>query len=276
VYAPLPYKNAMKMLVLLNGKDYTPQKWVPREIATYSTLYFDVLNAFDNFGPLFDELYGSGDSGEWADVLRQEKDDPNGPRIDLREELFKKLGQRVSMLTDYELPITTTSERLLFAIESTDDVAVAKALQKWFGNDPTAKRREIDGHVIWEIVENEGPEMETPEVSLGDVPDLVPQAKRKKTNQQNIMPHAAATVFDGNLFIASHLDFLLKVLNSNDPLVKDVDYQLVNETINQLIPQDKCARIFSSTGQRDHQSIDSAGQVRENFFADRRGISHHL
>ena len=189
VYAPLPYKNAMKMLVLLNGKDYTPQKWVPREIATYSTLYFDVLNAFDNFGPLFDELYGAGESGEWADVLKAEKEDPNGPQIDLREELFKKLGQRVSMLTDYELPITTASERLLFAIESTDDKAVAKALQKWFGNDPTAKRREIDGHVIWEIVENEGPEMDGPEVSLGDVPDLAPQAKRKKTNQQTA--HAA-------------------------------------------------------------------------------------
>ncbi|MGD0654612.1 MAG: hypothetical protein ABSA16_09730 [Thermoguttaceae bacterium] len=271
VYAPLPYKNAMKMLVLLNGKDYTPQKWVPREIATYSTLYFDVLNAFDNFGPLFDELYGSGDSGEWADVLRQEKDDPNGPRIDLREELFKKLGQRVSMLTDYELPITTTSERLLFAIESTDDVAVAKALQKWFGNDPTAKRREIDGHVIWEIVENEGPEMETPEVSLGDVPDLVPQAKRKKTNQQNIMPHAAATVFDGNLFIASHLDFLLKVLRSNDPLVKDVDYQLVCETINQMIPQDKCARIFSRTDEEYRTTYEMIKQNKmpesESMFA---------
>ena len=66
VYAPLPYKNAMKMLVLLNGKDYTPQKWVPREIATYSTLYFDILNAFDNFGPLFDELFGEGESGTWA------------------------------------------------------------------------------------------------------------------------------------------------------------------------------------------------------------------
>jgi hypothetical protein len=270
VYAPLPYKNAMKMLVLLNGKDYTPQKWVPREIATYTTLYFDLLNAFDNFGPLFDELYGAG-PGDWEDVLRGEKDDETGPKIDLREELFKKLGQRVSMLTDYELPITTASERLLFAIESTDDQAVAKALQKWFGNDPTVKRREFKGHAIWEIVENEGPEMEAPEVSLGDVPDLVPQAKRKKANQQNYMPHAAYTVVDGNLFIASHLDFLLKVLNSNDPLVKDVDYQLVNETINQLIPQDKCARIFSRTDEEYRTTYEMIKQNKmpesESMFA---------
>ncbi len=195
VYAPLPYKNAMKMLVLLNGKDYTPQKWVPREIATYSTLYFDVLNAFDNFGPLFDELYGAGESGAWADVLKGEKEDPNGPQIDLREELFKKLGQRVSMLTDYELPITTASERLLFAIESTDDKAVAKALQKWFGNDPTAKRREIDGHVIWEIVENEGPEMDTPGGFAGR--RARPGAPGETEKDQSAKRHAARGVHGG-------------------------------------------------------------------------------
>jgi hypothetical protein len=271
VYAPLPYKNAMKMLVLYNGKDYTPQKWVPREIATYSTLYFDVLNAFDNFGPLFDEMYGAGESGEWADVLRSEKEDPTGPQIDLREELFKKLGQRVSMLTDYELPITTASERLLFAIESTDDKAVTKALEKWFGNDPTAKRREIDGHVIWELVENEGPEMDTPVVSMGEGLDLAPQAKRKKPNQQNAMPHAAATVVDGNLFIASHLDFLLKVLRSNDPLVQDIDYQMVKETIDQLVPQDKCARIFSRTDEEYRPTYEMIKQNKmpesESMFA---------
>jgi hypothetical protein len=115
IYAPLPFEKAMKMIVFLNGKDYLPQKWVPRDIATYSTLYFDILNAFDSFGPLFDELFGEGESGTWTDVLQGLKEDPNGPQLDLREELIKYLGQRVSMVTDYELPITTTSDRLLFA-----------------------------------------------------------------------------------------------------------------------------------------------------------------
>jgi len=272
VYAPLPYKNAMKMLVLLNGKDYSPQKWVPREIATYSTLYFDILNAFDNFGPLFNELFGEGESGAWADVLDGLREDPNGPQLNLREELIKNLGQRVSMLTDYELPITTASERLLFAIESTDDPAVTKALQKWFGNDPTAKRREIDGHVIWEIVENEGPEMDGPEVSLGDVPDLAP--KPKKSNQQGLrMPHAAATVIEGNLFVASHLDFLLKVLRSKDPLGKDVDYQLVSETINQMNPQEKCARIFSRT---DEEYRPTYEMVRQNKMPESESLLGQL
>ncbi len=36
------------------------------------------------------------------------------------------------MLTDYELPITTASERLLFAVEVKEREAVAKAMEKLF------------------------------------------------------------------------------------------------------------------------------------------------
>ena len=40
VYAPLPYKNAMKMIVLINGKDYTPQKWgAARNIHVYNAIF---------------------------------------------------------------------------------------------------------------------------------------------------------------------------------------------------------------------------------------------
>jgi len=51
VYAPPPHEKSMKMLVFPNNGDFAPQQWVPREIATYSTFYVDILNAFDNFGP---------------------------------------------------------------------------------------------------------------------------------------------------------------------------------------------------------------------------------
>ena len=127
VYAPRPYREAMRMAVLLNRDDFTPQPWVPRDIATYTSLYFDVLNGFDNFGSLFDELVG-GEKGSWQESLDSLKGDPKGPMIDLREELIKHLGQRVSMLSDYQLPITITSERLLFAIEAKDPKAVAAAI----------------------------------------------------------------------------------------------------------------------------------------------------
>ena len=71
VFAPPPYERAMKMLVFPNASQFTPQPWVPREIATYTTLYTDVLNAFDNFGPLFDEFAGSAQSLFVTDIKYQ-------------------------------------------------------------------------------------------------------------------------------------------------------------------------------------------------------------
>ena len=58
VFAPPPYTESMKMFVFPNGKDFTPQPWVGRDVATYFTVYVDILNAFDNFGPLYDEIIG--------------------------------------------------------------------------------------------------------------------------------------------------------------------------------------------------------------------------
>ena len=218
IYAPPPYTKSMKMFSTPNHEDFTPQTWVSREIATYTTFYVDILNAFDNFGSLYDEMVG--EEGVWAQTLRGMKEDPYGPQIDLRQELIKNFGQRVTMITDYKLPITTNSERLLFAIEVKDEKAVAKAIEKSVKNDPSAKKRVINGRVVWEIVEEEQPTV--PSISL-DVPSLTPKKETPKDKEKeeekdegekesHILPHAAITVANGHLLVASHLDFLLKVL----------------------------------------------------------------
>ena len=293
VYAPGPYEKAMRMLVLPNRPDFEPQPWVPRDIATYTTLYFDIGNAYDNFGSLFDELFGQGETGWWEEVELGLREDPNGPMVDLKEELINHLGQRVSMLTDYQLPITTTSERLLFAIEATDPQAVAAAVMKLVKNDstvkprdangkelskddPTLHQRAIDGQLIWEIVEDESPMPEAPKITFGDMPAVTPirpSQKRRKQLEfeededdmgQRLLPHAALTVWRGNLIIASHIDFLLKVVAPPDKpelLGDDVEYRLIDEQIGTLDPEAKCLRMFSRT---DEEYRPTYELVRQN------------
>jgi hypothetical protein len=254
ISAPPPYKNSMKMFVLPNKTDFAPQDWVSSKIGTYSTLHVDVLNAFDNFGSLFDELFGEGEKGVWAQTLESLRDDPNGPRIDLRKELMEKLGNRVTMVSDYKLPITTTSERLLFAVEAKDEAAVAKALEKSMKNDPSAKKRVVEGRVIWEIVEEEEPAV--PSISL-EVPSLTPRKDSPKKDpdeedkQAHFLPHGAITVAYGQLMVASHIDFLLKVLKPVPPadrLAKNKEFQQVWDTIaRKLGIKAQCARSFSFT-----------------------------
>ncbi len=235
-------------------------------------MYFDILNAFDNFGPLFSELFGQGAQGVWEETLDSLKLDPNGPQIDLRKELIEHLGQRVSILTDYRLPITTTSERLLFAIEVTDVKAVAKAIEKLLKDDPTVKRREKKGHIIWEIVGEEvlPPKME---FEFGGVPPVAPAHPPKKEDdpwddeeeeRKPLLPHAAVTVCKGHLFVASHIDFLLKVIapEKEPSLLKDdVDYQLVTAEIDKFEPKEKCFRFFSRT---DEEYRPTYELIRQN------------
>jgi hypothetical protein len=274
VYAPEPYEKSMKMLKFLNGEDYTPQDWVPGDIATYSTFYFDVLNAFDNFGPLFDELYGGGETNVWVGTLDSLRTDPNGPKLDLRAELFEHLGQRITLVTDYQMPITTGSERILVGIQLKEgrDADVAKAIEKAMKGDPSAKPRQEDGLVIWEIVEDEGGAAEMPQIEgIGDEPTDMPK-KKSMRQEDRLFPHAAITVLDGHLFVASHLDFLEKVIAKHEPrelLRNDADYRMVSETIESLHPNEKCARVFSRTDEEYHLSYEL---IRQNKLPESESL----
>jgi len=319
VYAPPPYRLAMKMMVFPNGRDFAPQRWVPRDIAAYSTLYTELLNAFDNFDSMFDEMQGGSpilfrlpakhqsdlqrgvlsqelrgafakedfplpakatlstrDPGSrwkiiadedayvivkkgeqldvymeiWHDALYSLKHDEDGPQIDLRNELIAHLGQRVTMISDYELPITTTSERILLAFETKDEKAVAKAVQKNMEADKSVKRHVVDGNVIWEIIEEE--EAEGPKEPSGS--SLAPPKRRSDDQDEQedarLLPHAAVTVSHGHMFIASHYDFLLKILKpreERETLARSIDYRRVAAAVEQLGVEQQCMRMFSRT-----------------------------
>jgi len=258
IYAPPPYEKSMRMLRFPTGKSFVPQRWVPRDIAGYFTLNIDVLNAFDNFGPLFDELFGEkGETGLWQEVVESLLKDPNGPQLDLRKELIQHLGQRVTMISDYQLPITVDSERLLYAVETTDEKAVATAINKWMRGDPSAKKREYKDRIIWEMVEPE--EHAVPELNLEAIPAIgatEPGAKKKVVGepaggaQDRLMPHAAVTVAHGELFIASHIDFLLQILElveERKMLARDVDVQTVAKHVEQMRKPEQFAQGFSRT-----------------------------
>ena len=96
---------------------------------------------------------------------------------------------------------------------------------------PHGETARVNGHVIWEIVEEEQPKV--PSISLGEVPAIVAkkesgggkagkrkdaptgdeaEEKESEEKETHFLPHGAVTVADGRLFIASHIDFLLEVL----------------------------------------------------------------
>ena len=252
VYAPPPYELAMRMAVFPNGGDFAPQEWVARDVSTYMSFQADMLNAFDRFDTLFDEVYG--EKGVWKDTLESIEEDPNGPQINLRRDLIAHLGQRATVITDYELPITPTSQRRLLAVEAKNPDKLAAAIDKAMNGDEKARKLEVEGHDVWEIV----PEDESmPALDIDDAGEgrekRPPEEEGEAPARQVSLANSAVTVAKGCLMVSSHVDLLRKVLagvNKPDQLVNDRDYLMVQDECTKLGASNDCAQGFVRTDEQ--------------------------
>ncbi|MEX2558358.1 MAG: hypothetical protein WD403_00520, partial [Pirellulales bacterium] len=209
VFAPKPYELAMRILEFPSGADLAPEPWASRDLATYTTFHWDIQNAFEHVGSLLDEI-AFGKKGVWEDTLESIKNDPFGP-IDIREELIAHLGQRVTIVTDYKLPITPTSQRHLVAIKASNADSLAKAIEKSMADDPRVKRRSFEKHIVWEIIPEELVVLDVDIEGPGLREDLaVDDAEEQPVGV--VLPNSAVTVADGYLLVSSHVDLLEKVL----------------------------------------------------------------
>ena len=246
VYAPAVakagderYELAARMLDFPSRGKLEPQSWVPREITSYASFHWNVQKAFESVGTLVNEIVGDS---VWEDILESMKTDPNGPQIDLRNDLVAHLGQRATVLSDYKLPITPKSERLLIAIESRNDDQIAATVAKAMQADQNARRRDMNGLVIWEITSEDAPT--GPAIQLDEGADAECEEEQVK------LPNSAVTVAHGHLLIATHIDFLIKVLNNDstgETLANSTDYQAVHAELQKLTSAENSIQAFSRT-----------------------------
>jgi len=248
VYAPGPFEKSAKVLSFPNNTEFNPPSFIPRDLATLSIGYCNILQGFDNIGPIFDQTVGEGEEGVWADVLASLKEDPNGPQIDLRNEFFAHFGEKVSIISAYQLPITTTSERMLIAIEVKDDKAAGQGLDKMFQYEERFRKREYKGRTIWEGLPEEKPKV--PKIELGGVPGVGATERAEEEASQPLFPNASLTVDRGYLLIASHYEYLTQILDLEDEresVKRNPAFLEVMEAIEKAGGKTACWRFFSMT-----------------------------
>jgi hypothetical protein len=280
VYAPRvnetgdKYNLAMRMLDFPNGKPVAPQAWVPHRVTNYLTLNWKMKEAFEYSKTLVDEVAGAP---VFDDILDSLKHDPNGPRVDLREGLVWHLGERAVFLTDYRLPIEPTCERWLAALEITNSEVVAATLDKAMSPDPDARRREIDGRTVWEIVRNTAPaeveELDIDGLGFGDFDEE--EVEDEEEDRGPLLSHAAFTVAHGHLMVASHLDFLEDILlqsETTQALNKTKDYVMVDNALKQLGAGNNSVHYFTRTDKAYHPTYELIRQNKmpesETLFAN--------
>ena len=266
VYAPGPLEKSAKMLNFPNTQELTPPEWVPREVAGLTCISCNIQEAFEHVGPIFDQIVGEGEEGVWEDVLDSLKNDPEGPQIDLRKELIAYLGQRIMMISSYEEPIGPQSERLLFAIEVRDPERVAQALRKTLESDKEIERRQLGDLVIWETVRKQPEAVRSVRLEMPSLPGRSSTpAEEEETTSAPLLPNAAITVAHDYLLIASHYDFLVRMLRpieTRNALIRSVDYLLVDETLRTIGGEEGCLRIFYRADQTYRPTYELIRQGR--------------
>ncbi len=229
IYTEKPYRLAMRMFEFPDATDFVPPAWMPPDLARCTMFYVEPLAIFDNFGTLFDALFMQGEEGVWDDIIEGLKEDPNGPQIDLREELISHLNHRVLSLSHYEIPIDTHSENIVVAVELKDgkEQNMVDALKKLFENDPemqsTKHSTKHGEYVLWHRVPDEdviqpfGGVTGAPDLMLGP-PTTGPArpAVAEKDEEAPVFPSGAITVAKGCLFVGTQQDYLTEILDRLD------------------------------------------------------------
>ncbi|HEX3599630.1 MAG TPA: hypothetical protein VHU84_05770 [Lacipirellulaceae bacterium] len=269
---PLRWNLSMRMMQLPNGPELEPESWVPRMVANYTTMNLNLTDAFDNIGPLFDAVQEHEDA--WKNTLEGWTSDSYGPQVDVRKEFIGNLTNRISVITNYDTPITEDSERSVFAIEAKNEAALSKTLDKWMRNERDVKRREVGQYVIWERTAKTN-EVEEPQV---EVPGFTTShsSKTNKKPREHVLPNSAVTVALGHLMMASDVKYLTEILEGfaqRERLASSADYKQMLAVLDKLAPGDRSGYGF---GRGDEEVRPMFEMIRENRMPESKSMMGKL
>jgi hypothetical protein len=228
VYAPRPYRSSLQMLSFFAGGELKPTVALPGELAACITARLDPMTAFESFAGIFDEIAADGEKGTYKELIADLRDNPKGPRVDLRKDIVGQLGEVVTVFTDCEMPLTPNSERAMAVFTVKNEKVVADAIRRALEDDPKVKKTTVAGRTVWEIVSD-------------------PPVTKPGHASEPPEPNAAFCVYDGKLCIATQASLVQKLLQSANakPLDAQGDHQRVCKQFERLGGGVACARLFA-------------------------------
>jgi hypothetical protein len=262
--------KAARMLCFPNAPSLGPAPWVPAGVASCTALEWDVNGAFAAIPPLVDEVIG--EPGVFADVIESLKQDPDGPQIDVDQDLVCHLGKRVLLASDHVAPLGVDCERMLIAIETKNADVVATALAKAIASEGDVRRVEAGSHVIWETVAKPvaapggGADDEARRRARGRV------GGREREDRDSAWPNLSVSVANGHVLLASHRDFLERVLSgkAGEPLTADERFRAAAAAREKLLPGESALVTFTDTARLVRPAWEL---LREGRLPESRGLA---
>ncbi|MDO4584754.1 MAG: hypothetical protein Q4D62_11700 [Planctomycetia bacterium] len=226
VSIPEEPQRSLKMLKFPETETFPIPSWVSANAGTVHWVNIDFLNLFDHLGPLFNQFFGEGDSGVWEDVLAGLEEDPYGPQINLREELFAFFENHLMFLVQNDRPEEVDGERRLVAIPLKDEEKVRDSMMRLLQDEPSIETVELEnGDILWQALQDDDEEDDETEAS----------------KREPLFPEMALTVWNGYLMIASHADFLETVKNfdpqKGETLIASEEYRQIQKELREFAKQ---------------------------------------
>ncbi len=270
------YELGARILAFPGSDVLDIQPWVPETINSYVTGTWEIQESYKYIDTLVDAMVGG--EGVFEDVKASFREDPTGPQVDLDDEIVAHLGTRVTLITDCQLPIGPSSERFVAAISLEDADAMAAGIKKVFETDPAAKAVDVDGHVVWEII-NEDADAPIVEVEGGDDFSSFAEYETEESDDSDeemmppLMTSAAISVVEGQLMISSHLEFISEIIRRSQnakTIAESDDYKKVMNALQTLGSTDKdTIRLFSRTDQEFQTTYEL---IREGRMPESEGL----
>jgi hypothetical protein len=209
-----PRNGVLAMLALGNG-DMTPESWVPQDVATYRTLYWDVERTYQELRTIYDSFRGEG-----ALEKNIQRDISDNLGVDFQQDVLSAADQRFTHITWFEPPARIGSQAHLVGVRLKDPDRSRKTLATIAAKIGPAMKQEtyagIDYYQYSPPPEDNG--AETPS-------DPDPRRPRRRgqpcvaivgqyllaTDRPTFLQRAINTSKDANQSLANELDFKLIV-----------------------------------------------------------------
>lgn len=253
-----PRDGVLKMIAFESGK-VTPEPWVPRDAASYTTFHWNIEQTYDELVKLYNTF-----RGEEAWKLEIVERVSEGLGIDLQEDVVEALDGRATIAGWMERPARINSQANLLALKLKDPEKTEKALARVASRFGNVFESETYGGVKYyrvktnrrqrdQELDNEITRRPTPCLAiLGDY--LV------GTDSVKFLEQAIVTKSDRSLSLANELDFKL-IANKIDRQLGETNAGLI--TFNR--PEEGFRMLYELATAKSTQSR-LATQAEDNRF----------
>ncbi len=220
VSIPEEPQGSLKMLSFDTTADQELPSWISDKAGAVHVVNLNFLDVFDNLGPLVNQFFGEGSDTVWDDVLDGFENDPYGPQLNLRDEIFGLLENKMIFMVQNLDPKAIDGERSLIAVPVKDEEKMRENLGALLNEEPSFEVLENGDDIRWKLHDEEHDEG-----SAGS------EVKGKR------FPEMTLTVWNGYLLIVSQPDFVDYVQSQADstPLAESPLYEKLRTEATTLV-----------------------------------------